>query len=250
MTAQITGYLFAAVVGLALGSFLNTLADRLPQGDSIVRPASHCPGCGRRLRWWELLPVLSYLLLWGRCRTCQNAIGWRSPAVEALTGLVALAAAWRVGFSLAGALTLAVGGVLICLSATDLEHRLLPDRLTLPLLAGGLAWALLAGPGARYALWGVLFCGGLLLVVGFGYRILTRRSGMGGGDPKLAAGLGAWLGPQAGLEAVVWGAIVGAIVGLVLIALKRADRKTPLHFGPFLALSGLAWLLIRPPFSF
>ncbi|MBW1712782.1 MAG: prepilin peptidase [Deltaproteobacteria bacterium] len=241
--------ILAALVGLILGSFINTVADRLPQGRSLVRPRSCCPGCGRGLTWWELIPVFGYFLVKGRCRTCGRAIGWRTPAVEGLTAGVAVAISVRVGFGPEGGLALVAAGTLIALSVIDLETGFLPDRLTLPLAAGGLAWSWAVGPGLKVSLLGLVICGGLLWAVGLGYLRLTGREGLGGGDPKLAAGLGAWLGPEVGLWAVVWGAGLGSILGLSLVARGKAGFKTALPFGPFLALSGLAWLLIRPPFG-
>lgn len=245
---MVIGYVWAAAIGLALGSFVNTLVDRLPRRQSLIRPGSSCPGCGRRLAWWELIPLLSFLWLRGRCSSCGRPIGWRTPLVEALAGLLAGLLAWRLGLGAQAGLALAVGLVLIALGLIDLEHGLLPDVLTLPLLAGGLLWQSLAGTGLKYALLGGLICGGLMWAVAFGYRRLTGREGMGGGDPKLAAGLGVWLGPELGLEVVVAAAGAGALLGLGLVLAGRATLKTPLPFGVFLCASGLVWLVIWPPF--
>lgn len=239
-------YLAAAAIGLVWGSFINTVADRLPQRTSLLWPRSACPGCGRRLAWWELVPVASFLALRGRCRSCQRPIGWRTPAVEAGLGLIGVIITAQSGFTPTGGLTLGLAGGLVALAVIDLEHRLLPQALTLPLLGGGVAWSALAGPGLQTALWGLVVCGGLIWAVGLVYRRLTGREGLGGGDPKLAAGLGAWLGPEAGLMTVVLGAGTGAVLGLIFIALGRASLKTALPFGPFLAFWGLVWLLIRP----
>jgi len=237
------------LAGLIAGSFFNTVADRLPRGQSLVGPRSSCPGCGRRLSWWELVPVVSFVVLRGSCRTCGRSIGWRIPTVELICGGVGLASVLRLGPTWQAALSLVVGGLLVSLAAIDLETRLLPDRLTWPLMGSGLIHSWVWGTGLKWSLAGFLICGGLLWVVGFGYQRLTGRVGLGGGDPKLAAGLGAWLGPEIGLAAVVWGAGAGAAAGLGLVALGRAGLKTALPFGPFLALSGVAWLLIRPPFG-
>jgi leader peptidase (prepilin peptidase)/N-methyltransferase len=166
-----------------------------------------------------------------------------------ICGGVGLVSVLRLGPTWQAGLSLAVGGLLVSLAAIDLETRLLPDSLTWPLMGSGLIHSWVWGTGLKWSLAGFLICGGLLWVVGFVYQRLTKRIGLGGGDPKLAAGLGAWLGPEIGLAAVVWGAGVGAITGLGLMALGRAGLKTALPFGPFLALSGVVWLLIRSPFG-
>ncbi len=237
-------------LGLIVGSFVNTVADRLPAGRSLIRPGSSCPGCGRRLGFWELIPVLSFLILRGRCHTCRRPIGWRSLVVEAGLGAVGALIAGRLGLSLSGAVALAVASTLVALSVIDWETGLLPDKLTLPLLAGGVAWSGLRGPGLKTALMGILICGGLVWAVRWSYRRLFGREGIGGGDPKLAGALGAWLGPMIGLEALVFGAGAGAMVGIGLVVSGRATWKTALPFGPFLSLSGLGWFLWRPPFIF
>lgn len=240
-------YLLTAAVGLCLGSFANVVIDRLPGGRSLVRPGSMCDGCGRGLVWWELIPLLGYALVRGRCRTCGAAIGWRSPVVEAVMGLAAVVLMTRLGLSTAWAVGLAACLALICLAVIDFNTGLLPDALTVPLTAAGLIWHAGWGLGAAHSLIGLAVCGGLLAAVRWGYLLLRRKEGMGGGDPKLAAALGAWLGAEPGLWAVVAGAACGALVGVVLILSGRAGWKSALPFGPFLALGGLAALLTLTP---
>ncbi len=237
---------FAA--GLILGSFANTVADRLPAGASLVRPRSHCPGCQRVLAWWELIPLLSFVLLRGRCRSCGRPVGFRTPLVELTIGVLGGLIALRLDLTPAGLVLLLLVAGLVVLGVIDLEQGLLPDSLTWPLLAGGLAWSWAVGPGWGWSALGLAICGGGVWLVGLGYRLVRGRPGLGGGDPKLAAALGAWLGPQTGLLALAFGAGGGALYGLGLIALGRAGFKTALPLGPFLAFGGVLWALLRWPF--
>ena len=235
--------------GLIIGSFVNTVADRLPQGESLVRPRSHCPGCNRTLSWWELIPVASYLWLGGSCRTCGRPLGPRTPAVELAVGLLGGLAALKLGPTPAGAVLLLLVSALTALGVIDLERGLLPDKLTWPLLAGGLAWSWAQGPGLSWSALGAVVCGGLVWLIGAAYLLIRKRPGLGGGDPKLAAALGAWLGPSTGLLCLALGAGLGALYGLGLIALGRAGLKTALPLGPFLAFSGILWVLLRWPLA-
>jgi leader peptidase (prepilin peptidase)/N-methyltransferase len=200
------------------------------------------------LAWWELLPLASFVILRGLCRSCGRPIGCRTFLMEAAGLGLGLILALRLGPAWSTGLAVVVGCAWLALAVIDLETGLLPDAITLPLLAAGLLWSAALGPGWKIAGLGALFCGGLLYLVGLAYRLLTGRVGLGGGDPKLAAGLGAWLGPETGLVALVWGAGLGAVFGLGLMATGKAGLKTALPFGPFLALAGLAWLVLRPPF--
>ncbi len=234
--------------GLILGSFVNTVADRLPSGGSLIRPRSHCPGCERTLAPWELIPVLSFILLRGRCRTCGRPVGWRTPSVELAAGLLGALVTLKLGLTISAAgLGILVLG-LLALGIIDLEKGLLPDTLTWPLMAGGLAWSWAGGPGLGWSALGLVVCGGMVWSVGLAYRLLRGYPGLGGGDPKMAALLGAWLGAEVGLLALVSGAGAGALYGLTLVALGRAGLKTSLPLGPFLAFSGVVWSLLRWPF--
>lgn len=233
--------------GLILGSFVNTLADRLPRGQSLVRPRSHCPACQRTLSWWELIPVLGYLLLRGRCRSCGQSLSPRLPLVELGLGIGGGLIALKLGPTPAGGVLLLLVSVLTALGLIDLERGMLPDKLTWPLLAGGLAWSWSQGPGLSWSALGVVVCGGLVWLTGAGYLLLRKRPGLGGGDPKLAAALGAWLGPSIGLICLALGAGMGALYGLTMIALGRAGLRSALPLGPFLAFSGILWALLRWP---
>lgn len=222
----------ALVVGAAVGSFLNVCISRLPRGESVVRPGSHCESCGRPLGPFELIPILSYIALGGRCASCRARISVRHPLVEAACAVLFFQAARLYGCSVRTVLLSGFASMMVALGVTDLETMTLPDRLTLPLAAVGVASQLLPGNGARVGLVGSL----VGLAVGGGVTVaiaLASRGGMGGGDVKLLAGVGAFLGWQACLVALFGGACLGAVTGIALIAAGRKGRKDALPFGTF-----------------
>lgn len=235
--------LLAGLVGLAVGSFLNVVITRLPRGESPFRGRSRCPQCDAPLRWRDNLPLMSYLLLRGRCRACGGPIPWRYPLVELVSGL--LGAALWLKFP-GSPLLLAYapfGAALVALSFLDLEHFWLPDVLTLPLTLLGLIFSLIL-PHLRWyeAFSGALVGGGAFYVVAWGYYRLTGREGLGLGDAKLLALIGAFLGIRALPWVVLLSALMGAGVGAVLIWRERAGRLTPIPYGPFLAAAALLYL--------
>lgn len=254
------------VLGLLVGSFLNVVIYRLPLmmdrewkaqareqlGQepveeaplSLARPASRCPACGHRIRFYENIPVLSYLLLRGRCSSCKTAISLRYPLVELLTGVLSVAVAWHFGFSWQTGAALLLTWTLIVLSLIDVDHQLLPDAITLPVLWLGLVLSLfpvfadvrssLIGAAAGYlALW----------IVYQLFRLITGREGMGYGDFKLLALLGAWLGWQALPLIVLLSSVVGAVLGATLMLVQGRDRHHAIPFGPYLAIAGWIALL-------
>ncbi len=229
------------VLGAIIGSFVGAVTLRWPQGRGIVAGRSACDSCQRQLAAFELVPVLSYAALAGRCRSCRAPIGRRQPALEIAAAVIG-GVSIGVSPDLAGTLGAVFGWVLLALLVLDREHFWLPDRLTIPLAAGGLAAAWLTGADLGDRLLG-LACGyGSLWLVATVYRARTGRDGIGGGDPKLLAAIGAWLGVSM-LPMVLVAASVG---GLVLVGLDRArgtavDRHTPVAFGALLALA--AWPL-------
>jgi leader peptidase (prepilin peptidase) / N-methyltransferase len=243
-------YLLAFLVGLALGSFLNVVISRLPQGEQFWRGRSRCPQCRATLPWFDNIPLLSYVRLRGRCRFCGAVIPWRYPLVELAGGVLALALWAAFPDRL---LLLAYGpftAALLTLGAIDLEHRLLPDVITLPGIALGLLLALaLPQLNLLAAAAGALLGGGSFFAVGWTYEKLTGRQGMGGGDVKLMAMIGAFLGVQAVPFVVFISALLGTVAGLGL-AFKaqrwRAGqwRVTSLPYGPFLAVAALIYLFV------
>src|SRR5215210_1609827 len=224
----------AVLFGLVVGSFLNVVIHRVPRRESIVWPASHCPHCGEPIRPADNIPLISYVLLGGRCRNCKEPISVRYPAVEATTGLLFGAAAYEFGASLALLPALVLISALISLAAIDLEHRLLPNVIVGPAALAGLILSILADPVGwwTYPLSAIAVAGAL-----FGLA-LVYPSGMGMGDVKTAGMLGAFLGPYAAL-AVFLGALIGAITGGLLMATGKVQRRSALPFGLFMAVGGI-----------
>ena len=231
----------AALLGLVVGSFLNVVIHRVPLRQSIVWPTSRCPRCGAAIEPRDNVPLLSYLLLRGRCRYCGAPISGRYPAVEALTGILFAAAAYEFGPGYALLSALVLISALISLAATDLEHRLLPNAIVGPAALVGFALSVLASPERwwLYLLSAGAVAGGLLLLA------LLYPGGMGMGDVKMGGMLGAFLGPYAAL-AVFLGALCGALTGGLLIAAGKMQRRSALPFGVFMAFGGVVALFVGP----
>jgi len=277
-TAALPGLLmaWAFAVGAAVGSFLNVVIARLPAGESVVRPRSRCPGCRTPIAWYDNLPVLSWILLRGRCRKCRIRISFRYPLVEILGGAAALVAVSRHGLSLAALAEFAFAATLLALSFIDLDTWLLPHVITVPLLAAGLALSalsltaapsLLSSAGGAAAGW-LAFAA--VSVIG---EKVMKKEALGFGDVWLLGGLGAWLGLGGLLPVVLLASIQGTVVGLALIVMGRgqpgpaepapataaedaappaldpdADWVPPRNavpFGPFLAAGALEWLWLQ-----
>jgi leader peptidase (prepilin peptidase)/N-methyltransferase len=229
----------AALVGAIIGSFLNVAIVRLPQNESLVAPRSRCRACGTELHWFDNIPVLSFLALRGRCRACDAAISWRYPIVEGVTALMFALAAWR-STGPADLLTAWLFlSALVVIAGIDLEHQIIPDRITLPAIAVGFLTSFL---GTRVSwldsLLGILAGGGILFAV-----IVLSGGGMGGGDMKLGAMMGAFLGYKLTLLALFLAVILGGIVALALLSIGIRRRKDPIPFGPFLAVSAAVAML-------
>jgi leader peptidase (prepilin peptidase) / N-methyltransferase len=238
---------YAALFGLIAGSYLNVVIHRLPRGLSTVRPGSSCPACGVPIRARDNLPLLSFLLLGGRCRACRAPIGWRYPLVEATTAAFFVASLERFGPSLAAIAAALFCCLMIALGLIDLEHYILPDRLTFPGIAVGLALAhWLPWGGFWHALAGALLGAGVLLAIYGAWWVLRREEGMGLGDVKMLALIGAFLGWQATLVTLFFGSLLGAVAGLVLIWRGGLGMKSKLPFGTFLAVAGLVALFVGP----
>jgi len=233
--------LVATLFGLVVGSFLNVVIHRVPRHESIVWPASHCPHCGQPIRSIDNVPLISYLLLRGRCRNCKERISARYPAVEALTGFLFGAAAYEFGVSLALLPALVLISALIVLAIIDLEHRLLPNVIVGPAALAGLILSILANPAGWwiYPLSALAIAGALLVLA------LAIPGGMGMGDVKMGGMLGAFLGPYAAL-AVFLGALLGAVTGGVLMAAGKVQRRSHLPFGLFMAMGGVISLFVGP----
>ena len=258
------------VLGLVVGSFLNVVIHRLPKmmerqwerecaefvgeefrGEelhetkpySLAFPGSHCPSCGAEITAFQNIPVLSYLFLRGRCANCGVAISVRYPLVELLTAAIWILCGLSFGVSNALAAAMLLTGVLIALTAIDLDHQLLPDSLTLPLLWVGLLINIDATfVSLESAVLGAVFGYLCLWSVYWLFKIITGKEGMGYGDFKLLAALGAWFGLSALPTIVLLSSLVGAVIGIALIVTGRQRRETPMPFGPFLAGAGLIHL--------
>jgi leader peptidase (prepilin peptidase)/N-methyltransferase len=230
---------FFAVLGLIIGSFLNVVIHRLPQGQSVVTPRSRCASCGGELRAIDNVPVVSYLMLGGRCRQCQARISIRYPIVELATMAVFVAHYLLFGLDILLVPRLLFAAALIVLFAIDLEHHLLPNAITLPGILVGLAFSVLLPPGILAALIGTLVGGGVLWAIGEGYYRLTGQEGMGGGDVKMLAMIGAFLGWKLVLVTLVFSSIAGSLIGIVVLATRRGGMKYAPPYGTFLALGAL-----------
>jgi leader peptidase (prepilin peptidase)/N-methyltransferase len=236
-------YLLAFVLGAVIGSFLNVCIWRLPLGESIVYPPSHCPACNTQIRTRDNIPLLGYLWLRGRCHSCGARISLRYPSVELLTGLAAVVLLDHFGLSPTLATYALFVGALIVITFIDIDHQIIPDVISLPgIVLGVVCSALGDGVPLLDSALGVLLGGGLLYLVAFGYHAWTGREGMGGGDIKLLAMIGAFLGWRGVLVTLLLGSFTGALVGIVLIVARGGDSRLPIPFGPFLALGAVCAL--------
>jgi len=230
----------AVLFGLVIGSFLNVVVVRLPERRSLWGPRSACPGCGAALPWHDNIPLLSFALLRGRCRACAMPISWRYPIVEAATAVLFIAAYTRFGLTLDFFVAAVLLAALVAITAIDLQHEIIPDAITLPgILVGLLASLVTRRVSVLDSLLGVAVGGGLFLII-----ILVSGGGMGGGDMKLGAMLGAFLGWKVALLSLFFAVLVGGGLAIALLASGRRGRKDPIPFGPFLALGGAVGLFV------
>jgi leader peptidase (prepilin peptidase) / N-methyltransferase len=237
---------FAAAFGAVAGSFLNVLIYRLPLGRSVVWPSSACPHCSRELSWYENVPIVSWLALRARCRTCRAPISLRYPFVEALTAVLFAAAWWHYGPGVLVASRIVFGCMLIVLFAIDLEHQLLPNAITLPGIVVGFLFSCLSEPGWLASLIGIAVGGGALFVIAEAYFRVRHEEGLGMGDVKMLAMIGAFLGWKLTLVTLMMASVSGSVVGLLLIVSRRGSMKYALPFGTFLALGAAAAASVGP----
>jgi leader peptidase (prepilin peptidase) / N-methyltransferase len=240
MTPVVVGLVFAAVAGLIAGSFFNVVGYRLPRGESLVSPGSHCPGCGVPIKPYDNLPVLGWLLLRGRCRSCKQPISARYPIVEAATALLAVSVVLVKHSAYGIALGLVLVAALVPITLVDLDQRIIPNKITGPAAVAAIVIGLILSPSSvpSQVIGGA--AGGLVFLL----VVLTYPRGMGMGDVKLAAMLGLFLGASVAVALFV-GVLTGALAGAVVMARVGVEkgRKTALPFGPFLALGGVVGLL-------
>jgi leader peptidase (prepilin peptidase)/N-methyltransferase len=252
------------VIGLLVGSFLNVCIYRLPRDLSVVRPRSFCPECEHTVVWFDNIPLLSYVVLRGRCRRCGWHIPWRYPAVELLTGALFAVALWKFGWTPAAVTAAIFAAVMVELTFSDLESRILPDEFTVGGIVVGILiaiWApmeegfahalLFPRQGALVsvveALVGAAFASGALWLVGWLYQKVRHREGLGFGDVKMIALMGAFLGLHQTLLVLIIGSVLGSIVGLAYIMLARKDAGSyELPYGTFLGIAALAYVFAWP----
>ena len=235
--------IFIFFFGCCVGSFLNVCIHRLPQNLSVAYPRSFCPRCRNPIRAYDNIPVLSYLFLRGRCRDCGERISWRYPLVEALTGGFALALFLRFGLSLSFFSFFAFVAAMVVITFIDLDHRIIPDVISLPGIGIGFFLSFFQPSiSVLDSLIGLVAGGGTLFVVAWAYETITKREGMGGGDVKLLAMIGAWLGWKAVLFTLFFASLSGTLIGGGAMLIQRQGRHYAIPFGPFLAFSAVAYL--------
>lgn len=232
------------LLGMIQGSFANVIIWRLPQDKSVITPRSRCPKCQHLIAWYDNVPVLSWLFLRGRCRHCQATISWRYPLVELIMGVLFGLVFWRYEWSWTTLELLLFTFGLVTASFIDLDHMILPDEFTLSGIVLGLLGAAL-NPEREFmpALFGVLMGGGFLWAVAYIYFALRKQEGMGGGDIKLLAWIGAVLGWQSIPFVILASSLAGSVVGLVILSRSSAGLKASLPFGPYLAAAALVYCL-------
>jgi leader peptidase (prepilin peptidase)/N-methyltransferase len=229
----------AFLVGACIGSFLNVVIHRLPRGESIVSPRSRCPGCGRAIPALENIPIVSFLVLGGKCAGCGGAISWRYPAVELLmaTGFAAIILLDGPGIPLLR--DLLFFSLLVPIAFIDIDHRIIPDELSLGGLAAGLFLSFLPGGEWKGSVAGALLGGGILYATAFLYEKVRGAEGMGGGDIKLLAMIGAFVGWRGTLATIFFGALLGAAGGILAMRKGGEGLKTAIPFGPYLCVAAL-----------
>lgn len=236
--------LITVVYGLCVGSFLNVCIYRIPLSRSLVRPGSACPACGTPIRWFDNLPILSYLILRGRCRNCRDRVSPRYPVIEAMTAGAALVALHTFGLTASALAHFLFFSVLITIALIDLDHRIIPDVISLP----GIPIFFLLSLAVPSVTWqeaalGIVAGGGSLWTVAFLYERLTGKAGMGGGDIKLLAMMGGFIGWQGVLFTIFFSSLTGSVIGIALMLARKGDMKMALPFGPFLAAGGAVYTL-------
>lgn len=262
-------YTFITILGLVVGSFLNVVIYRLPimmenswkqEFDdyfndedtstvpqskeqpvfNLAKPDSTCPHCGHKITPWENIPIISWLILRGKCSNCKSPISIRYPAIEALTGIMSFLVAWQFGINIETLYLLVFVWSLIALTFIDIDKMLLPDQITLPLMWLGLILSTQnTFVDTNSAIWGAALGYLSLWSVYWAFKLLTGKEGMGFGDFKLLAALGAWLGVKSLPLIVILSSLVGAVIGIIQIVLQKHDQRQPIPFGPYLAIAGI-----------
>lgn len=235
------------IFGAVVGSFLNVCIYRMPLDQSIVSPGSRCMGCGTSVRWYDNIPIVSWLVLRGRCRSCGASFSIRYPLVELLTALLATLLILKFGLTLRFAVMFVFCAALVVITFIDFDYQIIPDEISLPGIGLGFVSSFFMPElGWLSSLSGIIAGWGLLALVFYGYLWLTGREGMGGGDAKLLAMMGAFLGFQAVPFIIFASSLVGTIAGLSIMAIQRKDRHLAIPFGPYLALGAVLYIFGGP----
>ncbi len=243
MNLPIPFYIYAFIFGAVVGSFLNVCIYRLPESRSIVSPPSACPNCGTLIRWYDNIPIFSFLILRAKCRACHAPVSWRYPLVEALNGTLTLLLFMKYGFSLTFPALFIFCSALVVITFIDLDHQIIPDEISLPGIVIGFIFSFfLPWNGWLNSLLGILFGGGSLFLVAWGYEKLTGKEGMGGGDIKLLAMMGAFLGWRSILFIIFSASLIGSLIGVTTMLIQKKDTKLAIPFGPFLAFGAVLYI--------
>lgn len=266
-SAEIFTYILSFIFGSIIGSFLNVCIYRLPREESIVYPRSHCTSCDQSISFYNNIPILSYLFLNGKCSKCKSKISPRYPIVEILTGLLFLTTVWSFGLTTQTFFYLIFLSSIVAITFIDLEHMIIPNVITYPGILVGILYntlktdwgnsseliskfsfgiqdffSLLNELPILDSLFGVILGGGILLVIAYSYEIIKKRQGMGMGDVKLLAMIGAFFGWEGVLFVIFLGSILGSVIGISIIIAKRGDLKYALPFGPFLSIAAVIYI--------
>jgi leader peptidase (prepilin peptidase) / N-methyltransferase len=239
-------YLIPVIVfifGAVIGSFLNVCIYRIPRGKSIIKPGSFCPGCEKPIKFYDNVPILSYIILGGKCRQCGSKIPVRYPFVELLTAVLFLMIYRKCGLIYEMPIQMFFISLLIVISFIDYDFQIIPDVLSIGgLIAGIIISFMRQGFPFTDALYGVLVGGGVLFVIAYGYQLITKREGMGGGDIKLLAMIGSFTGVKGVIFALIGGSLIGSLVGIPLMLARKENTKYAIPFGPFLSLAAVIFL--------
>ncbi len=230
-------------LGACIGSFLNVCIFRMPEKKSVVSPGSACPGCGHQLSWWENIPLISYLILRAKCRECGGSISVQYPLVEGVNGLMYVLFWLRFGYGIPAVIYCLFFSAMLVVTLIDLRHYIIPDAISVYGIPVGFAASFFL-PGVSWldSLLGIVFGGGILYLVAWGYYFFTKREGMGGGDIKLLAMIGAFLGWQAIPAVIFFSAAAGSLIGVAMMVFSKKGRHHALPYGPFLAGAAVFYL--------
>lgn len=252
MTSELPLSIISAIFGAIVGSFLNVVILRLPDPEkSIVFPGSHCPDCRTSLSWYENIPILSYLLQRGRCRHCHLRISLQYPIIETATAALAVALFLKFQLSFLGAASFLFSAALLVVIVIDIRLQIIPDVISLPGILLGVIVSVIGGHVSwQSSLIGLLVGGGALYALALGYSLLRKVEGMGGGDIKLLAMIGAWLGWQSLPFVILFSSLTGTVVGIFAMVQQKKGGQTRIPFGPFLSVAALTYLFFSKQIQF